>query len=159
MTSGRRSHMPKPFEPFGAGPPYARPAPPTRSFYAACLPSKWALPQLTTDRDFLRPSLPVTCQPPPSPSSTLLLARKPLLTPPPPATPSPGLPLPPSLPNCHTVTYPTHVPLREVAGPEAPPESMCHFHSDMSQIEEKLGSFSENPTRYRKIIPEAHPGL
>ena len=56
---------------------------------------------------------------------THLLARKPLLTPPPPATPSPRLPLPSSLPNCHTVgiqlvTYPTHVPLREMAGPEGP---------------------------------------
>ena len=27
---------------------------------------------------------------------------------------------------------------------------MCHFQSDMSQIEEKFGSLSGNPTRYRR---------
>ena len=153
MASGRRSPMHKPFGPFGAGPPYARPVPPTRSFYAPCLPSKRALlPQLTTDLDLAHPWS-STLQTSPFPTGypakplcplhpTHLLARKPLLTPPPPATPSPGLPLPPSLPNCHTVTYPTHVPLREVAGPEGPTRVHVPFSlSDMSQIEEKLGSF------------------
>ena len=56
MTSGQRSHMPKPFGSFGAGPPYARPAPPTRSCYAPCLPSKRALlPQLTAGSDLPHP--------------------------------------------------------------------------------------------------------
>ena len=88
--NGKRSHMPKPFGPFGAGPPYARPAPPTRSFYAPCLPSKRALlPQLTADCDLPCPwsSTPKTS---PLPTRhlllplhpTLLLAWKPLLIPP-----------------------------------------------------------------------------
>ena len=38
-----------------------------------------------------------------------------------------------------------------MAGPEGPTQVHMPFSlSDMSQIEEKLGSFSENPTRYRK---------
>ena len=42
-------------------------------------------------------------------------------------------------------------PPREVAGPEGPIWVHVPFSiSDMSQTEEKLGSFSENPTRYRK---------
>ena len=42
-------------------------------------------------------------------------------------------------------------PLREVAGPEGPTRVHVPFSiSDMSQIEEKFGSFLENPTRYRK---------
>ena len=42
-------------------------------------------------------------------------------------------------------------PHREVVGPEGPTRVPVPFLiSDMSQIEEKLGSFSENPTRYRK---------
>ena len=51
-------------------------------------------------------------------------------------------------------------PLREVAGPEGPNRVHVPFSlSDMSQIEEKLGSFSENPTRYRKEflrLPQAY---
>ena len=43
------------------------------------------------------------------------------------------------------------LPLREVAGPEGPTRVHVPFSiSDMSQTEEKVGSFSENPTRYRK---------
>ena len=42
-------------------------------------------------------------------------------------------------------------PLREVVGPEGPTWVHAPFSiSDMSQIEGRLGSFSENPTRYRK---------
>ena len=42
-------------------------------------------------------------------------------------------------------------PLREVAGCEGPTWIHVPFSiSDMSQIEEKLGSFSKNLTRYRK---------
>ena len=42
-------------------------------------------------------------------------------------------------------------PLRVVAGPEGPIRVHVPFSiSDMNQIEEKLGSFSENPTRYKK---------
>ena len=42
-------------------------------------------------------------------------------------------------------------PLKEVAGPEVPTLVHVPFStSDMSQIGEKLGSFSANPTRYRK---------
>ena len=42
-------------------------------------------------------------------------------------------------------------PLREVVGPEGPTWVHVPFSiSDMSQIEGRLGSFSENPTRYRK---------
>lgn len=57
-------------------------------------------------------------------------------------------PPPPSPARSHT----QHMfPLREVAGPEGPTRIHVPFSlSDMSQIEEKLGSFSENPTRYRK---------
>jgi len=41
--------------------------------------------------------------------------------------------------------------LREIAGPEGPTRVHVPFSiSDMSQTEEKLGSFSENPTRYKK---------
>ena len=43
------------------------------------------------------------------------------------------------------------LPLREVAGPEGPTRVHVPFSiSDMSQTEEKVGSFSENPTRYKK---------
>ena len=42
-------------------------------------------------------------------------------------------------------------PLREAVGPEGPTWVHVPFSvSDMSQTEEKLGSFSENPTRYIK---------
>ena len=42
-------------------------------------------------------------------------------------------------------------PRREVTGPEGSTRVHVAFSiSDMSQIEEKLRSFSENPTRYRK---------
>ena len=45
-------------------------------------------------------------------------------------------------------------PHREVVGPEGPTRVHIPFSiSDMSQTEEKLGSFSENPTRYRKEFP------
>ena len=128
MASGRRSPLPKPFGPFGAGPPYARPAPPTRAFYAPCLPSKRAfLLQLTAGRNLPHPQ-----------SSTPQLRPRP--------TPHP-LPSPPA-----TRSHTQHMfPLREVAGPEGPTRVYVPFSlSDMSQIEEKLGSFSENSTRYRK---------
>ena len=43
------------------------------------------------------------------------------------------------------------LPLREVVGPEGPTWVHEPFSiSDMSQIEEKWGSFSENSTTYRK---------
>ena len=42
-------------------------------------------------------------------------------------------------------------PFRKVAGPESPTRVRVPFSiSDMSQIEEKWGSFSENSTTYRK---------
>ena len=42
-------------------------------------------------------------------------------------------------------------PLREVEGLEGPTRVHVPFSiSDVSQTEEKLGSFSENPARYRK---------
>ena len=42
-------------------------------------------------------------------------------------------------------------PLREAVGPEGPTRVHAPFSiSDMSQTEEKLESFSENPTRYIK---------
>ena len=109
MASGRRSHMPKPFGPFGAGPPYARAAPSRRSFYAPCLPSKGAPLQLTANSNLLHPQ-----------SSTLWRSRLATATLPTlsfpliqltywlwnlswlslnPATPSLRLPLPPSLPS------------------------------------------------------------
>ena len=115
MASGRRSHTPKPFGPFGAGPPYANPASPTRSFYAPCLPRKRALlPQLTTDcnlphswssaprtnplptRHTANPLLPL--------HPTHLLVWKPLLTPPQlryPISRTPPPPFPPQLPHGH----------------------------------------------------------
>ena len=44
--------------------------------------------------------------------------------------------------------------LSEVVGPEGPTRVHVPFSiSDISQVEEKLGSFSENPTRYRKEFP------
>ena len=43
------------------------------------------------------------------------------------------------------------LPLRVVAGPEGPIRVHVPFSiSDMNQIEEELGSFSENPTRFKK---------
>ena len=100
--NGKWSEIPyaQAFGPFGAGPPYARPAPPTKSFYAPCLPSKRALlPQLTADRNLLHPqsSTPRTSSlPTRHPAAPLrplhpthLLALKPLLTPP---RPLPHLP-------------------------------------------------------------------
>ena len=72
---------------------YARPAPPTRSFYALCLPSKRALlPQLTADHNLLHPqsstsrTSPLPTHPPAAPllplHPTHRLTQKPLLTPP-----------------------------------------------------------------------------
>ena len=130
MANGRRSPMPKPFAPFGAGPPYARPAPPTKSFYAPCLPSKRALlPQLTADRNLLHPqsstprtsSLP-TRHPSQSPSS-----NSPTGTETSPDSPSARYPISPTpLPSSFppppaTGSRTQHMfPLREVAGPEGP---------------------------------------
>ena len=152
------SHMPKPFGPFGAGPPYARPAPPTRSFYAPCLPSKRALLQLTTDHDLLhRCSSTPGMSPLPSSHTanplhpTHLLTLKPLLTLPQPCYPISPTPTPPSLSPCHRVTYPTHVSPETGGRTRGPTRAHVPFSlSDMSQTEEKLGSSSENPTRYRK---------
>ena len=57
----------------------------------------------------------------------------------------------PSPPATRSWSVPNTFPLREVAGPEGPTRVHVPFSlSDMSQIEEQLGSFSENPTRYRK---------
>ena len=161
MAKGRRSHMPKTFGPFRAGPPYARTAPPTRSFSAPCLPNKRALLQLTAGHNLLHPqnliqqtSPLLICQPanpllPPHPIH--LLTPKPLLTPPQPHYPISLTPLPSSLPSCHTVTYPTYVSPERGGRARGPPRGHVPFSlSEMSQIEEKLGSFSENPTRYRK---------
>ena len=61
-----------------AGPPYARTAPPMRSFYVPCLPNKRALLQLTAGHSLPHPQsltqqtspLPI-CQLSPSPSSNL----------------------------------------------------------------------------------------
>ena len=164
MASGRRSHMLKPFGCFRAGPPYARPAPPARSFYAPCLPSKRALfLQITTNGDLLHPlsstlqasSLPSHHSPNPllPPQPTHLLPPNLSWLPLSPATPSPWLPLPPSfLPTPATWSHTQHMfPLRGVAGPEGPTWVHVPFSlSDMSQTEEKLGSFSENPARYRR---------
>ena len=53
-------------------------------------------------------------------------------------------------------------PLREVAGPEGPTWVHVPFSiSDMTQIEKKkkLGSFSKNPTRYRKKIPLSYTNI
>ena len=64
-------------------------------------------------------------------------------------TPKPQKRFPPAVhqPGSKTNTF----PLTEVAGPEGPTRVHVPFSiSGMSQIEEKLGSFSENPTRYRK---------
>ena len=65
--------MPKPFGLFGAGPPYARPAPPMRSFYAPCLPSKRALlSQVTADPDLPHPlEIDPAEEPPPYPAPSL----------------------------------------------------------------------------------------
>ena len=165
MASGRRSHMPKPFGPFGAGPPYARPALPTRSFCVPCLPNKRAL-QLTADGDFPHPwsltpltsSLPTshTSDPLLPPHQTHLLTLKPLLTLPQPhypISPTPP-PFPSPLPQGQYM-----IPLREVAGPEGPTQVHVPFSlSDINQIEEKLGSFSENISEksypIQKRIPE-----
>ncbi|CAN0102262.1 unnamed protein product [Rangifer tarandus platyrhynchus] len=171
MASGWRSHMPKPFGPFEAGPPYARPALPTRSFYAPCLPNKRALLQLTADGDFPHPwsltpltsSLPTshTSNPVLPPHPTHLLTLKPLLTLPQPhypvsLTPSP---FPSPLPQGRYPQGQYMITLREVAGPEGPTRVHVPFSlSDISQIEEKLGSFSENVSeksyQIQKRIPE-----
>ena len=108
--------MPKPFGPFGAGPPCARPAPPTRSFCAPCVPSRRALLQLITDHDLLH-RFSSTLRTSPLPSNhttnplhpTHLLTLKPLLTLPQPCYPISPTPLPPSLPTIHRFMYPTRV--------------------------------------------------
>ena len=129
--------MPKPFGRFGAGPPYARPAPPMRSFYAPCLPSKRALfLQITTNGDLLHPwssthrqahSLPATPQPSPSTSANSLTAPKPLLTLPQPRHPISLTPLTPFLPPhpCHMVTFPTHVSPERGGRTRGPHPSPC----------------------------------
>ena len=80
------------------------------------------------------------------------LALKPLLTPPRACYPISPSPPPPPWPWLWSQSQ--HMfPLGEVAGPEGPTRVHVPFSlSDMSQIEEKLGSFSENPTRYRKEL-------
>ena len=110
MTSGRRSPMPKRFGPFGAGPPYARPAPSAPpEFDPADEPPTYPPPH--------NPLLPL--------HPTHLLAPKPLLTPPSAATPSPRLPLPPSFPTCHMVMYPAHVSPERGGRTRRPHQSPC----------------------------------
>ena len=161
MASGGGSHIPKTFGFFRAGPPYARPPPPTRSFYASGLPSKRTLLlQLTADRDLLhRWSSTPWMRPLPTSHTanplhpTHLLTLKPLLTLPQPRYPISPTPPPhfaPPPPH-NRVTYPTHVyPKRggRTRGPHSSPRAI--FIVRRSQIEEKLGSFSKNSTRYRK---------
>ena len=162
MASGWRSHMPRPFGPFRTGPPSARPAAPMRSFYTPCLPNKRALLlQLTANRDLLHPqsltpwtspSLPATPSNPPSPSPNSHTDSE--TSPESPPTLLPHFSNSPSLlpsPACQAITYPALFPLREVAGPEGLTRVHVPFSlSDMSQREEKLGSFSENLPRYQK---------
>ena len=135
MASGRRSHTPKPFGPFGAGPPYANPASPTRSFYAPCLPSKRALlPQLTADRDLLHPrsstwrTSPLPTRYPTNPllplHPTHLLAQKPLQIPTGLHLPDAPSSLPPPYPR-HRVTYPTHVSPERGGKTRGPHPSPC----------------------------------
>ena len=135
--------MPKPFGPFGAGLPHARTAPRMKSFCAPCLPKKKAcLLQLTAGHD-LPHSQNLTQQTSPLPICHPNSPTDPKTSP---DSPSP-LPSPPA-----TGSSTQHMfPLRKVVGPEGPTRVHVPFSlSDMSHIEEKLGSFSENPTRYRK---------
>ena len=77
---------------------------------------------------------------PSSPSSSKLGSNDP-------PKPQKRFPLPLHGPGPKANTFPR----REVVGPEDPTRVHVPFSiSDMSQTEEKLGSFSENPTRYRK---------
>ena len=146
MTSGRRSPMPKPLGPLGAGPPCARPAPPTRSFYAPCLPSGRALlPQLTADQDLTHPrsSTPRTDEPPPyppprrpSPSPSPNSPTGPETSPDSPSALLPYLPdsssplsSPPATQSCTQHMF----SLRDMAGPEGPTQVHVPFSlSDMS---------------------------
>ena len=135
MASGGRSHTPKPFGPFGAGPPYTRPAPPTRSFYAPCLPSNRALLlQLTTDPKLPHPrsSTPRTSPlPTRHPANALLplhptpLLVLPLLTPPPPRYPISPTPPPPFLLPLPQGHYPTHVSPRRGGRTRGPHPTPC----------------------------------
>ena len=150
MAKGRRSHMHKTSRLFRAGPPYARTAPPTRSFYAPCLPNKRALLlQLTASHNLLYPQsltqwtspLPI-CHPanpllPPHP--IYLLTLKPLLTPPQPRYPIFLTLLPSSLPSCHTVMYPTYIsPERDgrARGPHPSPRaiSIVRYEPDRRKV-------------------------
>ena len=98
------------------------------------------------------PAYPPPCQPSPSPSSNS--PTNPETSPDSPSTLLLHLPDSPSpLPSPLATGSRTQrmFPLREVSGPEDPTQVHVSFSlSDMSQTEEKLGSFSENPTRYRK---------
>ena len=150
MASGRRSHRPKPFGPFGVGPPYARPAPCTRSFYAPCLPSKRALLlQLTTDRDLPRPW-----------SSTLFATLPTLSFPLIQLTSWPRnlswLPLHP----CHTVTYPIHVsPERggRTRGPHPSPRAIFIVRHEPDRGKVRIIFWKSY--QIQKRIPETLPGL
>ena len=91
------------------------------------------------------------CQPSPSNSPTDSET-----SPDPSSTPLPHLPNSPSPlhsapPPHNRVKYPTHVSPKtggRTRGPHSSPRAI--FIVRRSQIEEKLGSFSKNPTRYRK---------
>ena len=159
--------MPKPFGPFGAGPPYARPAPPTRSFYAPCLPSKRALLQLTTDHDLLhRCSSTPGMSPLPSSHTanplhpTHLLTLKPLLTLPQPCYPISPTPLPSSSPPPHTVTYPAYVsPERggRTRGPHPSPRAIFMVRHEPHR--RKVRIIFRKSYQIQKRIPETLPGL
>ena len=159
MANGRRSHTPKPF-----GPSLCK-ACSTHEVLLCTLPPKqkgfsstnrWSRPSAPPEFDPADepPAYPPPCQPSPSPSSNL--PTNPETSPDSPSTLLPYLPDSPSpLPSSPaTQLLPNTFPLREVAGPEGPTRVHVPFSlSDTSQIEENLGSFSENPTRYRKEFP------
>ena len=135
--------MPKPF-----GPSLCK-ACSTHEVLLCTLPPKQKGSSSSTNRPW-RPSAPPEFDPADEP---------PPYPPPHQPSPSPSSNSPPGpetsldSPSTPATRSPTQYmfPLREVAGPEGPTRVHVPFSlSDMSQIEEKLGSFSENPTRYRK---------
>ena len=171
MASGHRSPMPKPFGPFGAGPPYTRPAPPTRAFYAPCLPSKRALLlQLTADRNLPHPqSSTPQMSPLPTHHPTTLSFPFTQLTywhrnfswlPLSPATPSPWRPLPPSFPTCHRVMYPAHVSPERGDRTRGPHPSPCTiFIVRYEPDRRKVRIIFWKSYQIQERIPETLPGL
>ena len=157
MANGRKSPIFKPSGTLEAVLFCARTVLPIKSSSALSPPPLQENPNLKPLKGPLNPQLPISTRQT-SHLPTALVMRHPGARPHPLALPPPNqeamtpkpqkrFPLPLHGPGPKANTFPH----REVVGPEGPTRVHIPFSiSDMSQTEEKLGSFSENPTRYRK---------